>query len=89
MSDNLTVEQLVNCAIEIWGSGTFEKSTQRSVHEAGLLQLEITKATSDLSWTPKWDATEAIGRTIQWYRRFEKDEPALELIKKDIETYLL
>lgn len=37
-------------------------------HEAGLLVLDSTKAREHLGWTPRWDAVEAIRRTLDWHR---------------------
>ena len=38
-------------------------------HEAGLLQIDSTKAMARLGWRPRWEG-EMIERTIAWYRAF-------------------
>jgi CDP-glucose 4,6-dehydratase len=38
-------------------------------HESGLLQLDSTKAVTQLGWRPRWES-EMLGRTIEWYRAF-------------------
>ncbi len=69
LSDNLTVEQIVKNAIKIWGCGTYDiKIVNNFIHEAGLLQLDITKAKNQLEWEPKYCAEEAITKTIDWYK---------------------
>lgn len=68
--DNLTVLQLVNIAIQAWGHGTYEHyKTVGQPHEAGLLKLDINKAINDLGWKPKWNANDAIDKTISWYKQ--------------------
>lgn len=67
--DHLTVRELVELAIHLWGSGTFEiNEPGNKLHEANLLQLDINKAITELKWIPKLNATEAIKWTIAWYK---------------------
>lgn len=70
-SDALSVEGMVNLSIKAWGEGSYE-ATQDSnqPHEAGLLKLDITKASSELNWKPKMNATMAVSLTIEWYKSF-------------------
>ena len=87
ITDNLTVKELVEKAINYWGAGEAETYKQeKAVHEAGLLQLDISKAGKELNWHPIWDAGNAIEKTISWYRNLE-DNNALKLVEKDIEDY--
>jgi CDP-glucose 4,6-dehydratase len=39
-------------------------------HEANLLFLDITKARSQLGWSPVWDLDATLGKTADWYRIF-------------------
>lgn len=74
LTDNLTVEQIVLKAIKIWGSGTYDVNVINNfLHEAGLLQLDITKAENLLGWTPTYCAEEAIVKTIDWYRKYSSN----------------
>jgi CDP-glucose 4,6-dehydratase len=69
--DNRTVGDLVETAIGIWGSGDYEyPQLTNQPHEAGLLKLDISKATNLLGWQPKHKAAEAIALTINWYKQF-------------------
>jgi CDP-glucose 4,6-dehydratase len=68
--DHLTVKQVVEAAIEAWGYGKWNDcSSGHKVHEAGLLQLDISRARKELNWQPKLDATTAIQWTIDWYKQ--------------------
>jgi CDP-glucose 4,6-dehydratase len=67
--DHLTVRELVDLAIEIWGTGRVETSgSGNKLHEANLLQLDISRAIDELKWKPKLNAREAIRWTIEWYK---------------------
>jgi len=69
-SDNLSVGEIVKEAIDIWGSGTFVTPVLKDVpHEAGVLQLDITKAIKVLNWHPNYTAKKAISKTVNWYKQ--------------------
>lgn len=70
--DLLTVKDLVNISIENWGKGEYiEHYLENAPHEANLLQLDITKAMSELKWFPKLNSAAAIKWTIEWYSQFQ------------------
>lgn len=69
--DSLSVQAIVNLAINTWGAGEAEiMKADGEPHEAGLLKLDISKATTEIEWTPKWDTAEAVKQTIYWYKAF-------------------
>ncbi len=39
-------------------------------HEAGLLKLDISKAKAELNWSPKMNASQAVEKTINWYKNY-------------------
>ena len=87
-NDHLTVKELVEIAIKIWGSGTWQNcATVDQPHEAGLLKLDIKKAITQLNWQPKLDATNAINWTIEWYKKLPDEKAAFTF--KQINDYLL
>ena len=68
--DHLTVKELVETAIDVWGSGQWKDVSDSSQpHEAGLLQLDIAKARQELNWQPKLSAKQAIEWTVNWYKQ--------------------
>lgn len=89
LSDNLTVEEIVQEAIKVWGCGKYEiQAIDNGIHEAGLLQLDIQKAKSDLFWTPRYCAIQAIDKTINWYKAFNKSpEMSYKLLQDDIDEF--
>jgi CDP-glucose 4,6-dehydratase len=71
-NDELTVKELVESAISIWGSGTYETpDLKNKVHEAGLLKLDISQSKADLNWQPMLNSSETIQYTIEWYKQPE------------------
>lgn len=84
---NLTVEELVKKAFEIYGEGDFLVSEiLQEQHEASLLHLDINKAQSELGWQPKLNANDAISLTIEWYKEAQRDPFAITF--KQITDYL-
>ncbi len=68
--DHLSVKDLVQIALQCWGSGTWIDNTDvTQPHEAGLLKLDIAKVTTVLNWRPKLNSREAIEWTIDWYKQ--------------------
>ncbi len=87
-SDALSVEEMVNKSIKCWGVGSYKAEVNpNNPHEAGLLKLDISKALSQLSWKPVFNAQTAIERTINWYKNYYNGISASELMKLDIEYY--
>lgn len=79
LDDNKKVEELVKTAIEIWGSGSYQKpELTDQPHEATLLKLDISKAINLLNWTPKYNSKTAIGKTIDWYKSYNKDKAGIK-----------
>lgn len=86
-SDHLTVSTLVENAIECWGEGAWvDASGASQPHEAGILQLDISKAIRELGWAPKLDATAAIRWTIEWFKQHESDKA--DFTRQQINNYL-
>ncbi len=65
----VSVRNLVETAIEVWGSGSWDSvNNEFSKHERELLYLDIGKSQRELGWSPKWEFAETIEKTIRWYR---------------------
>jgi CDP-glucose 4,6-dehydratase len=85
--DHLSVKELVEVSITAWGEGSWNDiSDKNQPHEASLLQLDITKAMTELEWQPKLDATQAIEWTLTWYKQM--DASKLDFTFEQIKKYL-
>jgi len=84
-----TVGDVVDATIHHWGSGHVEVIPQDgAMHEAGLLNLNCSKAHRELDWRPRWDFPTTIDRTIGWYREQHHGTPAIELTRDHIRNYM-
>lgn len=70
IKDHLTVKQLVNIAINCWGKGEWQNTSDKAQpHEAGILKLDVSLALKDLKWRPKLNSKLAVKWTIDWYKQ--------------------
>ena len=82
--DNLTVHEVVKKAIDIWGKGEVVIESTKNVHEANVLKLDISLAKERLNWNPIYNSSQAIEKTIEWYKSTNKKE----ITNQQIEAYL-
>lgn len=88
--ESITVEYLVQQAIEEWGQGQYRVQQEaQQPHEAKLLRLDCSLAVNELKWQPQWNAVQAIQKTIEWYKKVvsENAEP-LAITNAQIAAYL-
>jgi CDP-glucose 4,6-dehydratase len=72
-SDQITVHELAQRFISVWGRGAIETPVmQKAPHEAHLLNLNIDKAASALKWKPVLDSSSAIEWTARWYKSWHE-----------------
>ncbi|MEJ2408461.1 MAG: CDP-glucose 4,6-dehydratase [Novosphingobium sp.] len=67
----LSVGEVVKQMCRSWPdlAVNFEPS---SLHEAGRLALDCTKAVRQLGWQPAWSMAESIDRTAEWYAAYQR-----------------
>lgn len=84
----ISVEEVTKRLIKYWGNGTYKiiQSNGNDVHEANLLNLDISKAKFNLQWKPKWSIDEAIEKTVEWYKNY-KSENMYALCLRQIKEY--
>lgn len=88
ISDTMRVEDIVIKAIETLGKGEYKIQKDESMHEAGLLLLDNTKAKKLLWWSPKFWIDEALERTFGWYRAYADGEDMRRYSLQEIQTFL-
>jgi CDP-glucose 4,6-dehydratase len=88
-TDCLQVETLVQKAIQHWGHGNYQVTTNpHAPHEAQLLLLRIERAKAVLGWEPLLQADGAIQLTMHWFRHYLiEQQPAQDLMLQDIRFY--
>lgn len=88
----LDVGTLAILVKEAWG-GNEVKLELESVdgdapHEAGILRLDSTKATTRLAWRPRLDVAEAVVLTVDWHKAHaEGNADMLAITRGQIEDY--
>lgn len=87
-ADVLEVEKVVQIALEKWGSGKYHVDIDPNApHEAALLRISSDKSKQELGWRPRWDASTAIGNTMEWYRHAVADP--LSYTRRQIDEYFV
>ena len=82
------VAWVVDRLSRFWGDGArWERDLGTHPHEAGLLQVDASKARVRLGWTPRLSLEEVLRWTVDWYRRFEAGEDAAALTLDQIERF--
>jgi CDP-glucose 4,6-dehydratase len=66
---DVTVEAIANIAVNVWGDGVINISSDAGPHEANHLTLDSTKAKLRLKWRPKYTVEDSVEFTVQWYRQ--------------------
>ncbi len=85
--DHLTVTDVVENTIKNWGSGEWINAfDDKAPHEAALLKLDISRAKSELNWSPKFNASTSVAWTVNWYKQSNQNKVAYTL--KQINDYL-
>ncbi len=83
-----TVRTVVNLALAEWRSGEVLYDLEpEGPHEAGWLALETAKARTILGVLPKWPLSEAVARSMRWYRQQHEGADARALCDAEIEQY--
>lgn len=84
----MCVREVVEMAISIWGKGSYRVDPATTLHEANMLQLDCSKASAMLGWTPRLSAEQAIELTIRWYRSvIEESQSPMEITATQISAY--
>lgn len=86
--DAVTVRKVIELARAVYGSGKVEYGEgDEGPHEAGHLMLDISKARQLLGFHPRFSLTEAVQRTMDWYRSQYNGATARKLCEEDIAAY--
>ena len=84
----LTVAEIANQIVSLFGKGKVVINKQDNLHEAGLLMLSIKKAEKVLHWQPVLSAKQAIADTVTWYRTFYNRGDVNTLTIQQIQNYM-
>jgi len=79
----IRVADVIEGFTRIWGDGArwLHEPESRTVHEAGLLLLDSTRARTELGWQPQARLDTALCHTVAWYRALHEGRSASELVQ--------
>ncbi len=71
-SEARSVGDLISGLAKHWGDGATwcTVKSEKEQHEAHLLRLDSSKAHARLGWWPRWNFSETLDYTAEWYKRF-------------------
>jgi len=84
---DVTVKEIVEKVIELWGAGEYKIRKNSSKEEAKYLSLDISKAKRELGWFPMYDIDRTLEQTVKWYKEFYSSGNVNGLTCSQIENY--
>ena len=86
--DAWPVERIATAMSARWGGGaTWVQDGEPSVHEAGLLKLDSSKARAELGWQPRLRLGVALEWLVDWYKAFQAGEEMQSFTLDQIAAY--
>lgn len=87
--DALSVKEVADLSATAWGNAVVKLDSKHTkLVETDVLLLDSSKAILHLGWQPKWSATQAINKTMDWYKAIHNGaDPRLQT-EAQIEEYL-
>ena len=83
-----TVWDVASRVVESFGCGELrDLSDPNALHEADLLMLDISKVKFQLGWEPRMNIDQTVRLTVDWYRRYQKEE-MYKVCVEQIEKYI-
>lgn len=87
-SDAKPVQWIVEKMLKSWKENAgWELESEVQSHEAHYLKLDCAKASSEMSWQPRWDLEEALSNTVSWYKAHAEGQNMRNYSFAQIETY--
>ena len=86
--DAWSVERIATTMARRWGGGAaWFLDGHQSVHEAGLLKLDSSKARADLGWQPRLRLDNALEWLVDWYQAWQGGTDMQSFTLKQIALY--
>jgi|TARA_B110001450_G_scaffold253769_1_gene277867 CDP-glucose 4,6-dehydratase len=86
-NDCWSVGKIVTRVCDITQKGSWDTPVIDQPHEASLLKLDSSKAKARLGWMPRWNVSEALRKTIEWYRKSLSGDDMYEFSMMQIMEY--
>ena len=83
------VQWILDHMVHFWGKDAhWELDEKLQPHEAQLLKLDISKASTRLGWSPRWTLDQTLKSIIEWHQCWLAGESVREKTLDQIENYL-
>jgi CDP-glucose 4,6-dehydratase len=86
-SDAQPVSWIVDKMISKWGSGSYRLTDSPQPHEARMLRLDCSKASSELGWSPAWTLDDALEQIVAWHRSVNDGADARQVSLEQLNGY--
>ena len=87
--DCVTTGTLVEIFCESWGEGLTWQSLQKNLpHEANFLKLDCSKIKSVFNWSPTWNITTSVEKTVEWTKIYRAEENISECMEEQIKNFM-
>jgi CDP-glucose 4,6-dehydratase len=86
--DARPVGWIVERMVEFWGGDArWVLDEEPSVHEAGYLKLDASRARAELEWHPRLRLETSLARLVDWYKAWQRGEAMHEFTLRQIAAY--
>jgi len=86
--DTKPVEWIVEQMITKWGQdASWQKDANSQPYEANFLKLDISKAKSQIGWSPKWSLEHALESIVYWHQCWLLKEDMQKVCLEQISNY--
>jgi len=87
--DNATTLELVEMFAKNWKGARWESVKEENApKESGILKLDSGKVRKIFGWAPKWNTSDAVSKTAEWYKAYADGKDMETVTKKQIKEYL-
>lgn len=87
-ADCISTGELVETFCALWGEGqSYHIQGDQGPHEANFLKLDSSKIRSRLGWKPVWSVRQAIEKTVEWTRAYQRGEDMDTFTQRQIKEY--
>lgn len=85
-----SVEWLVKRIGKLYGNDDFyELATGEHPHETANLGLDSSKARHALGWQPVWNVEQALEKTVEWFKAYQKEEDMKSVCLQQLKAYTI
>jgi len=87
--DAVPVRVIADTLAARWADGArWQHDTQFQPYEARLLEVDSAKARVSLGWRPRWPLSQALDRTVDWYKAYNAGQDMGAFTLRQIDEYL-